>query len=122
MKSAELKSKQAPLKEQYRASPATALAEGRIVERVSSSVGTGRALVACAGVTLAAVVSEKGREIARVAPALLRLAADPAFTHRDDDHACIVRLTRMAWLSAHQAVGPVTADDCRVIARRSRQG
>lgn len=87
MKSEELKSKQAPLKTQYRTSPATALvtmtAEGRVGEGVSCSIDTGRALVdaglhagtggdgtlvcsgdmllqalvACAGVTLAAVAT-----------------------------------------------------------------
>ena len=49
MKSEELRAKQAPLKEQYRQSPADALvtltAEGRLGEGVSCSIETGRALV-----------------------------------------------------------------------------
>ena len=87
MKSEELKARQAPLKEQYRRSPESALvtmqAEGRLGEGVSCSIDTGRtlldaglhaatggsglqvcsgdlllqALVACAGVTLAAVAT-----------------------------------------------------------------
>jgi uncharacterized OsmC-like protein len=87
MKSEELRAKQAPLKELYRQSPATALvtltAEGRLGEGVSCSIETGRALVdaglhaatggsgmqvcsgdmllqalvACAGVTLSAVAT-----------------------------------------------------------------
>ena len=87
MKSEELRARQAPLKEQYRQSPATALvtltAEGRLGEGVSCSIETGRALVdaglhaatggsgmqvcsgdmllqalvACAGVTLSAVAT-----------------------------------------------------------------
>ena len=87
MKSEELRAKQAPLKEQYRQSPADALvtltAEGRLGEGVSCSIETGRALVdaglhaatggsgmqvcsgdmllqalvACAGVTLSAVAT-----------------------------------------------------------------
>lgn len=87
MKSEELKARQAPLKEQYRQSPATALvtltAEGRVGEGVSCSIEAGtalvdaglhaatggnglqvcsgdmllQALVACAGVTLSAVAT-----------------------------------------------------------------
>jgi uncharacterized OsmC-like protein len=87
MKSEELKARQAPLKEQYRRSPESALvtmqAEGRLGEGVSCSIDTGRALldaglhaatggsglqvcsgdmllqalVACAGVTLSAVAA-----------------------------------------------------------------
>jgi uncharacterized OsmC-like protein len=87
MKSEELRAKQAPLKEQFRQSPGSALvtlhAEGQIGEGVSCSVDTGKALVeaglhaatggdglqvcsgdmllqslvACAGVTLAAVAT-----------------------------------------------------------------
>ena len=87
MKSDELRAKQAPLKEQYRLSPESALltlqAEGRLGEGVSCSIETGRALVdaglhaatggsgqqvcsgdmllqalvACAGVTLSAVAT-----------------------------------------------------------------
>lgn len=87
MKSEELRAKQAPLKERYRQSPASALitlqAEGRVGEGVSCSIETGRALVdaglhaatggsgmqvcsgdmllqalvACAGVTLSAVAT-----------------------------------------------------------------
>lgn len=87
MKSEELKSLQAPLKDQYKASPETALvtlhAEGVLGEGVSCSVATGKALVeaglhpatggsgaqacsgdmllqalvACAGVTLSAVAT-----------------------------------------------------------------
>jgi len=87
MKSEELRARQAPLKERYRQSPATALvtmqAEGRVGEGVSCSIETGRALVdaglhaatggsglqvcsgdmllqalvACAGVTLSAVAT-----------------------------------------------------------------
>jgi uncharacterized OsmC-like protein len=87
MKSEELKSLQAPLKEKYKASPASAVitlyAEGQVGEGVSCSVATGhalveaglhpatggsgfqacsgdmllQALVACAGVTLSAVAT-----------------------------------------------------------------
>jgi len=87
MKSEELRAKQAPLKELYRQSPASALvtlkAEGKLGEGVSCSIETGRALVdaglhaatggsglqvcsgdmllqalvACAGVTLSAVAT-----------------------------------------------------------------
>ena len=87
MNSEELRSKQAPLKEQYSQSPDSALytlhAEGRIGEDVSCSISTGKALieaglhtatggsglqacsgdmllqalVACAGVTLSAVAT-----------------------------------------------------------------
>ncbi len=87
MKSEELRAKQAPLKEQFRQSPGSALvtlhAEGQLGEGVSCSVDTGRALVeaglhaatggngvqacsgdmllqalvACAGVTLSAVAT-----------------------------------------------------------------
>jgi len=87
MKSEELKSLQAPLKEKYKASPEVALiilhAEGQLGEDVSCSVSTGKALVeaglhpaiggtgfqacagdmllqalvACAGVTLSAVAT-----------------------------------------------------------------
>ena len=87
MKGEELRAKQAPLKEHYRLSPASALvtlqAEGRVGEGVSCSIDTGRALVdaglhaatggsglqvcsgdmllqalvACAGVTLSAVAT-----------------------------------------------------------------
>jgi uncharacterized OsmC-like protein len=87
MNSEELRSKQAPLKEQYRESPSSALvtlhAEGQLGEGVSCSVTTGKALVeaglhsatggtglqacsgdmllqalvACAGVTLSAVAT-----------------------------------------------------------------
>jgi uncharacterized OsmC-like protein len=87
MKSEELRTKQAPLKEQFRQSPGSALvtlhAEGKLGEGVACSIDTGRALVeaglhaatggdglqvcsgdmllqslvACAGVTLAAVAT-----------------------------------------------------------------
>jgi len=87
MKSEELRAKQAPLKEQFRRSPGSALvtlhAEGQLGEGVACSIDTGRALVeaglhaatggdglqvcsgdmllqslvACAGVTLAAVAT-----------------------------------------------------------------
>jgi len=87
MKSEELRAKQAPLKEQFRRSPGSALvtlhAEGQLGEGVACSIATGRALVeaglhaatggdglqvcsgdmllqslvACAGVTLAAVAT-----------------------------------------------------------------
>ncbi len=92
MKADELRSLQAPLKEQYRAEPAAALvtlrAEGRLGERVTCSVETGRVLVeaglhpatggtglsacsgdmllqalaACAGVTLSAAATALGIE------------------------------------------------------------
>ena len=87
MKSEELRAQQAPIKEQYRSSPGSALvtlhAEGQLGEGVACSIDTGRALVeaglhagtggdgmqvcsgdmllqalvACAGVTLAAVAT-----------------------------------------------------------------
>jgi uncharacterized OsmC-like protein len=87
MNSEELRSKQAPIKEQYRKSPSSALvtlhAEGKIGEGISCSIDTGKALVeaglhtatggnglqacsgdmllqalvACAGVTLSAVAT-----------------------------------------------------------------
>ena len=90
----DLKSIQAPLKERYRAQPASAIvtlkAEGKIGEGVTCSVDTGRAmvkaglhpatgggltsvcsgdmllqaLVACAGVTLNAVATSLGFEVA----------------------------------------------------------
>ena len=93
MNSTDLKSIQAPLKEQYRTSPETALitlkAKGKIGENLSCSVDTGRALieaglhpatggngiqacsgnlllealVACAGVTLNAVATAIGVEL-----------------------------------------------------------
>ena len=93
MDSAELKSLQAPLKEQYRSDPQTAIitlqAHGKIGEGISCKVETGRALVeaglhpatggtglqvcsgdmllealvACAGVTLQAVATAIGIEI-----------------------------------------------------------
>ncbi len=93
MNGADLKNIQAPLKEKYRAEPASALitlkAEGKIGEGVSCKVQTGRAiieaglhpatggtgmlacsgdllleaLVACAGVTLTAVATAIGIEI-----------------------------------------------------------
>jgi len=93
MNSTELKNLQAPLKEKYRAEPASAVitlrAEGKVGEGISCSVATGRALieaglhpatggtgllacsgdlllealVACAGVTLRAVATALGVEI-----------------------------------------------------------
>ncbi len=93
MNASDLKNIQAPLKEQYRTSPETALitlkAQGRIGENVSCTVETGRALieaglhpatggsgiqacsgnlllealVACAGVTLNAVATAIGVEL-----------------------------------------------------------
>jgi uncharacterized OsmC-like protein len=93
MNADELKSLQAPLKEQYRNEPASAIvtlkAQGRIGENISCKVETGRAfveaglhpatggtgllacsgdllleaLVACAGVTLNAVATAIGAEI-----------------------------------------------------------
>ena len=93
MKMDELRAVQGPLKEKYRAEPGTAMitlkAEGRIGEKVSCSVQTGRALVeaglhpatggggtlacsgdmllealaACAGVTMAAVAKSTGAEL-----------------------------------------------------------
>ncbi len=93
MNSAELKNLQAPLKEQYRTQPASAVitlkAQGRIGEGISCKVETGRALVeaglhpatggdgllacsgdlllealvACAGVTLGAVATAIGIDI-----------------------------------------------------------
>ncbi len=93
MNSAELKNLQAPLKEQYRTQPASAVitlkAQGRIGEGISCKVETGRALVeaglhpatggdgllacsgdllldalvACAGVTLRAVATAIGIDI-----------------------------------------------------------
>lgn len=61
---ADLRSLQAPIKERYRAAPESALvtlkAEGRLGEGVSCSVATGKALVACAGVTLSAVATSMG--------------------------------------------------------------
>ena len=90
MNNDELRSRQAPLKEQYRATPGAALvtlqAEGRLGEGVACSVDTGKALVeaglhpatggtgtqacsgdmllqalvACAGVTLSAVATSLG--------------------------------------------------------------
>ena len=93
MDSAELKSLQAPLKEQYRSDPQSAIitlrAQGKIGEGISCKVETGRALieaglhpatggtglqvcsgdmllealVACAGVTLQAVATAIGIEI-----------------------------------------------------------
>ena len=62
MKAAELRELQAPLKERYRAAPAAALvtlrAQGRLgAEGLTCRVETGRALVACAGVTLRAVAT-----------------------------------------------------------------
>ncbi len=93
MNASDLKNVQAPLKEQYRTSPETALitlkAQGRIGENVSCTVETGRALieaglhpatggsgiqacsgnlllealVACAGVTLNAVATAIGVEL-----------------------------------------------------------
>jgi uncharacterized OsmC-like protein len=93
MKTEELRSLQAPLKERYRERPETALvilrAEGRIGTNISCKVGTGRALVeaglhpatggnglmacsgdmllealvACAGVTVGAVATALGIEI-----------------------------------------------------------
>jgi uncharacterized OsmC-like protein len=93
MKTEELRSIQAPLKEQYRAEPGAALvtlkAQGRIGEGITCNVQTGRALVeaglhpatggtglvacsgdmllealvACAGVTLGAVATAIGVEI-----------------------------------------------------------
>jgi uncharacterized OsmC-like protein len=95
MDSAELKSLQAPLKEQYRSDPQSAIitlrAHGKIGEGISCKVETGRALieaglhpatggtglqvcsgdmllealVACAGVTLQAVATAIGIEIQR---------------------------------------------------------
>lgn len=95
MTSSELKSVQAPLKEQYQTQPATALvtlrAEGTLGDQVSCSITTGRALVeaglhpatggtgelacsgdmllealvACAGVTLKAVATAIGVPIRR---------------------------------------------------------
>lgn len=95
MKSEELRSLQAPLKERYRESPAAARvtlrAEGRIGEGITCRVETGRALVqaglhpatggdgagacsgdmllealvACAGVTLSAVAAAIGVEVRR---------------------------------------------------------
>src|SRR5438874_13285755 len=93
MNATELKALQAPLKEQYRERPETALvtlkAQGRVGEGVSCNVETGRklvqaglhpatggdgmsacsgdmlleALVACAGVTLAAVATALGVQL-----------------------------------------------------------
>jgi uncharacterized OsmC-like protein len=93
MKTEELRSLQAPLKERYRERPETALvtlrAEGRIGTNISCKVGTGRALVeaglhpatggnglmacsgdmllealvACAGVTVGAVATALGIEV-----------------------------------------------------------
>jgi uncharacterized OsmC-like protein len=93
MKAEELKTLQAPLKEQYREQPATALvtlkAEGKLGEGVSCKIATSKAmvqaglhpatggdglmacsgdmlleaLVACAGVTLSAVATSIGVEI-----------------------------------------------------------
>ena len=93
MKTEELKSLQAPLKDQYRVNPASATitlkAQGNIGENISCNVETGRilteaglhpatggtglqacsgdlllqALVACAGVTLSAVATAIGIEI-----------------------------------------------------------
>ena len=93
MNATELKNLQAPLKEQYRAKPESAVitlkAEGRISEGISCKVATGKALaeaglhpatggtgflacsgdmllealVACAGVTLKAVATALGIEI-----------------------------------------------------------
>ena len=62
MKAAELRELQAPLKERYRAAPEAALvtlrAQGRLGdEGLTCRVETGRALVACAGVTLRAVAT-----------------------------------------------------------------
>jgi uncharacterized OsmC-like protein len=93
MKSEELKSLQAPLKEKYREEPASALvtlkAEGKVGDGISCKVSTGKALVeaglhpatggtgmlacsgdmllealaACAGVTLSAVATAIGIEV-----------------------------------------------------------
>ena len=64
MDAAALKATQAPLKEKYRETPAAAAvtlkAEGRLGDGVTCGVETGRALVACAGVTLGAVATGLG--------------------------------------------------------------
>ena len=111
MTSQELKNLQAPLKEQYRTQPDSAIitlkAQGRIGEGVSCKVETGRAiveaglhpatggngllacsgdllleaLVACAGVTLQAVATAIGIEI--------KQAISTGFTNWPDNFAAI---------------------------------
>jgi uncharacterized OsmC-like protein len=61
MNADELRSIQAPLKDQYRQTPDAALvtlrAQGQLGENVSCKIDTGKALVACAGVTFNAVAT-----------------------------------------------------------------
>ena len=67
MNADELRSIQAPLKDQYRQTPDAALvtlrAQGQLGEDVSCKIDTGKALVACAGVTLNAVATALGIEL-----------------------------------------------------------
>ena len=61
MKTEELRAIQAPLKDRYREAPAAALAtlkaQGRVGEEISCKIETGKALVACAEVNLAAAAT-----------------------------------------------------------------
>ena len=67
MNADELKALQAPIKQRYREAPGAAVvtlrAEGRAAEGIACRVDTGRALVACAGVTLKAVATAIGIEL-----------------------------------------------------------
>ena len=67
MNADELKALQAPIKQRYREAPDAAVvtlrAEGRAAEGIACRVDTGRALVACAGVTLKAVATAIGIEL-----------------------------------------------------------
>jgi len=64
MNAEELRALQAPFKDRYRSEPQAALitlrAQGRMGEGIACRVDTGRALVACAGVTLTAVATALG--------------------------------------------------------------
>ena len=112
MNAEELRALQAPLKERYRAEPATAVvtlrAEGKLGEDVTCRVDTGRslveaglhpatggsgaaacsgdmlleALVACAGVTLRAVATALGIEISHFARHDTRYADEPHDNNR----------------------------------------
>jgi hypothetical protein len=67
MKADDLRAIQTPLKERYRQSPEAALitlrARGRLGDGVTCRIETGKALVACAGVTLNAVATALGIEL-----------------------------------------------------------
>lgn len=103
MKAEELRALQAPLKEQYRASPETAVitlrATGKVAEGISCKVGTGKALVtaglhpatggnglaACSGdMLLEALVACAGVTLGAVATALGLLLRDAEITAEGD--------------------------------------